>query len=282
MVNTIFPIIFLLSTSFAFGQSLDIDNIYNFSPSKLTRSEQEKKAPALDGLWNDVKSDTTKYLPLLRNELTAPNHNPFFYYDGAMLLLSLSKTDNDKTVAANAIAKCDLADIDQKGYVTTLNELSNAGINVTKAAVRILDDTSFAFFVPQHVMYFRQGECLTYMLLPQKREFYEDTLISMFKSVNQNSQKSILYTFWYAYTCKGDSLINAVIQDRTISKEVSTFAKELMKPPRLTHDIKKQINEISKTGVDEFRRNALQRFSDEALDDLIISTLALRKNVSCR
>jgi hypothetical protein len=276
------PVIFLLSTSFAFGQSLDIDKVYNFSPNKLTRSEQVKKVPALDGLWNDVKSDTTKYLPLLRNELTAPNHNPFFYYDGAMLLLSLSKTDNDKTVAANAIAKCDLADIDQKGYVTTLNELSNAGINVTKAAVRILDDTSFTFFVPQHVMYFRQGECLTYMLLPQKREFYEDTLISMFKSVNQNSQKSILYTFWYAYTCKGDSLINAVIQDRTISKEVSTFAKELMKPPRLTHDIKKQINEISKTGVDEFRRNALQRFSDEALDDLIISTLALRKNVNCR
>jgi hypothetical protein len=199
-----------------------------------------------------------------------------------MLLLSLSETDNDKTIAANAIAKCDLADIDQKEYVTTLNRLSNTGINVTKAAVRILNDTSFTFFLPQHVMYFRQGECLTYMLLPQNKDFYVDTLISMFKSVNQNSQKSILYTFLYAYTCKGDSLINAVIEDRTISKAVSSFAKELMKSPHLTNDIKGQINEIGKNGVDEFRRKALQRFSDEALDDLIISTLALRKSVNCR
>ena len=282
MVKIMFPVIFLLSASFAFGQSLDIDSIYNFSPSKLTRSEQEKKVPALDGLWNAVKSDTIKNLPLLRNGLNAPNHNPFFYYDGAMLLLSLSETDNDKTIAANAIAKCDLADVDQKGYVTMLNGLANTGINVTKAAVKILNDTSFTFFLPQHAMYFKQGECLTYMLLPQNKDFYADTLISLFKSVNQNSQKSILYTLWFAYTCKGDSLINAVIANRTISKEVSAFAEELMKSPNLTGDIKKQINEIGKNGVDDFRRKALQRFSDEALDDLIISTLALRKSVSCR
>jgi hypothetical protein len=32
-----FLLIFLLLTSFAFGQSLDVDNIYNFSPSKLTK-----------------------------------------------------------------------------------------------------------------------------------------------------------------------------------------------------------------------------------------------------
>lgn len=282
MVNTIFSIIFLLTTSFAFGQSLDIDNIYNFSPSKLTKSEQEKKVPALDGLWNNVKSDTTKYLPLLRNDLNAPNHNPFFYYDGSILLLSLSKTDNDKTIAANAIAKCDLADINPKGYVTTLNNLSNAGINVTKAAVRILNDTSFTFFLPQHVMYFRQGECLTYMLLPQKREFYVDTLISMFKSVNKNSQKSILYTFWYAYTCKGDSLISANIQDRAISQEVSTFAKELMKSSKLTDEIKERIKEIGNNQMDELRKKALQRFSDEALYELMTSTIALRNNVNCR
>ena len=277
-----FLFVFLLLTSFAFGQSLDVDNIYNFSPSKLTKSEQEKKLPALDRLWSNVKADTSKNLPLLRNDLNAGNHNPYFYFDGAMLLLSLSKNDYDKTLAANAIAKCDLADIDEEEYVTTLNRLSNSGVNVTKAAIKILKDTSFEFFLPQHAMYFRQGECLTYMLLPQKSEFYIDTLISMFKSVNQNSQKSILHVFWYSYTCKGDSLINAVIQDRAISTEVVTFAKDLVRSPNLTHDIKKQIKAIGKNQVDEFRRKALQRFSDEALDELMISTLALRESVNCR
>lgn len=72
-------IILLLFTSLSFGQSLNVDNIYDFSPSKLKRSEQEKKLPALDGLWNKVKSDTATYLPMLRKELNAQNHNPFFY-----------------------------------------------------------------------------------------------------------------------------------------------------------------------------------------------------------
>jgi len=261
---------------------LDIDNIYNFSPSKLTKAEEEAKLPALDGLWGKVKSDTTINLPLLRKELTAPNHNPFFYYDGSMLLLSLSKNDNDKTAAAEAIAKCDLSDIDQQEYVRTLNQLSNDGINVTKAAVQVLKDTSFDFFLPQHVMYFRQGDCLTYMLLPQKAEFYVDTLMLLFKSVNTNSQKSILYLLWFAYTCKGDSLINSAIYDRTLNKEVSSYAKELMKSGQLDNETKRQINSMTRSQVEELRNGSLRRFSDEALDELMISTLALRKDTNCR
>ena len=275
-------IIFSLLTSFAFGQTLNVDKIYDFSPSKLTKSEQEKKIPELDGLWNKVKSDTTKYLPLLRNDLNAPNHSPYFYYDGATLLLSLTKNDDDKTIAASAIAKCDLTDIDSKEYVTTLNRLSNDGINVTTAAVKILNDTSFSFFLPQHVMYFRQGDCLTYMLLPQKKEFYVDTLLSIFKSVNPNAQKSILYTFWFAYTCKGDSLINAAMNDKSLSKEVSKYATELMKSPHLNNEIKEQIKSMDANQIEELRKESLQHFSDEALDELMISTLALRKDINCR
>jgi hypothetical protein len=275
-------IIFSLLSSITFGQTLNVDKIYDFSPSKLTSAEQEKKVPKLDGLWKKVKADTTKYLPLLRNDLNSPNHNPYFYYDGAALLLSLTKNDYDNTIAASAIAKCDLADIEPKEYVKTLNRLANDGIDVTKASVKILNDTSFFFFLPQHVMYFRQDNCLTYMLLPQKKEFYVDTLISLFKSVNPNAQKSILYTFWIAYTCKGDSLINDAMDDKTLSKEVSKYAKELMKSPDLSSEIKKQINSMEANQIEEVRKESLRRFSDEALDDLMISTLALRKNTNCR
>lgn len=275
-------IIFSLLASFTFGQTLNVDKIYDFSPSKLTKSEQEKKVPELDGLWNRVKSDTTKYLPLLRYDLNAPNHNPYFYYDGAALLLSLSNSYNDKTIAAGAIAKCDLTDIDCKEYVTTLNRLSNDGINVTKAAVKILHDTSFSFFIPQHVMYFRQGDCLTYMLLPQKQDFYVDTLISLFKSVNTNSQKSILYTFWFTYSCKGDSLINSAMNDKTLSKEVSKYARELMKSPDLSDEIKEQIKLMDANKIEGIRKESLQRFSDEAFDELMISAIAKRKYTNCR
>ena len=199
-----------------------------------------------------------------------------------MLLLSLTKNDDPKTITANAISKRDFTEINQKEYVTTLNRLSNDGINVTKAAVKILNDTSFTFFLPQHAMYFRQDDCLSYMLLPQKKELDVDTLVSLFKSVNPNSQKSILYTLWFAYTCKGDSLINAVIDDKTLNKEVSKYAEELVKSPDLSNEIKVQVKALDKNQADEFRKRALKRFSDEALDELMISTLALRNDTNCR
>jgi len=275
-------ILLSLSTSLTFGQTLNVDNVYNFSPHKLTKAEQQKKIPTLDVLWNEVKSDTSKNLPLLRDELNKPNHNPYFYYDGAILLYSLSNTASDKTIAANSIAKCDLSDIPPKAYVGILNEFSNDGINVTKAAVKILNDTAFSFFLPQHVMYFRQGDCLSYMLLPEKQELYIDTLISLFKSVNPNSQKAILYTLWFAYNCKGDSLIKLSINDNTLNKEVRDYAKEMLKSPDMTNEIRQQINSLDKNQIDELRKKSLTRFSDEALDELMLSTLALRKSENCR
>jgi hypothetical protein len=275
-------ILFLLLASLTFGQTLNVDNVYNFSPHKLTVAEQEKNIPTLDVLWNEVKSDTSKYLPLLRNELSKPNHNPYFYFDGAALLYSLSNTENDKTIAANAIANCDLSDISTKAYVGILNELSNDGINVTRAAVKILNDTAFSFFIPQHVTYFRQADCLAYMLLPGKQDFYIDTLISLFKPANPNAQKSILYTLWLSYSCKGDSFIRASMTDKTLNKDVSDYAKEMMKSPELPFETKQQINSLNKRQMDELRRKSLRRFSGEALDELMLSTLALRKNQNCR
>jgi hypothetical protein len=69
-----FTIALSLLTSFSFGQSLNIDKIYDFSPHKLTKAEQQRKFPSLDSLWNKVRSDTAKYLPLLRGELNALWH----------------------------------------------------------------------------------------------------------------------------------------------------------------------------------------------------------------
>ena len=74
---------FLLISATSFGQSFsdEIDNIYDFKPSKLSTKEQEKKMPILDKFWNKIKEDTTQFLPQLRTQLNSNNHNPYFYYD---------------------------------------------------------------------------------------------------------------------------------------------------------------------------------------------------------
>jgi hypothetical protein len=270
-------------TTFAFGQSLsqEIDIIYNFKPSKLSDKEQESKLAGLDKFWEKVKSDTSKYLTQLRFELRQGGHNPFFYYDGCQLLLSLSEVESDKELAVQAITKCDLDDISSKIYVTTLNRLASNNIDVTPAAVKILHDDKFSFFLPQHAMTFNQGYCLTYMLLPQKNNNYIDTLISMFPSLSKTSKKSIITTLRFAYLCKGESFLQSIMANQREEKEVREYAKKIMGFTKLTKDQQDYMNMIGSEHLDEIREASLQRFSDEAIDELDMTTRIMRKQKNC-
>ena len=276
-------IILVLLTNFAFGQNFteEIDNIYNFQPSKLTDKEQELKMPSLDKFWGKVKSDTIQYLPKLRIELQKNGHNPFFYYDGSGLLLSLTKNRADKVLAIEAIAKCDLADISQKIYVKTLNGLANEGFDVTEPAIKILYGDNFSFFIPQHAMTFNQGYCLTYMLLPQPNTNYVDKLTTIFKSLKLSSQKSIITALWFAYTCKGDLFLNSIMTDKTLDNEVSAYAKKIMGYTKLGKDQIEYITAIGKDQLNNIRIDALKRFSDEAIGELDMTTRVQRKENNC-
>lgn len=280
LITTFF---FALISTLAFGQTLsnEIDSIYTFKPSKLSSKEQESKLPALDKFWDKVKSDTTKYLPQLRYELKQTRHNPFFYYDGSALLLTLSQSFSDKNLAAQAIAKCDLDDISQKIYVTTLNKLAHEGLDVTKAAVKILSDDKFSFFIPQHAMTFNQGYCLTYMLLPQISNSYVDTLISIFPKVSITAKKSIITTLWFVYSCKGDEFIKSVITNQIADMEVREYAKKIMSYTKLTKDQKDYLKIVGKENIGDLRLMSLQRFSDEAIGELEMTTRVLRNEQNC-
>jgi len=266
-----------------FGQNLskEIDSIYSFKPSKLSVKEQESKLPALDKFWNKVKSDTTEHLPKLRFELDQPGHNPFFYYDGSGLLLSLSDARIDKELAVRAILKCDLDDINRELYVSTINKLAREDIAVTPAAVRILHDDKFSFFVPQHVMTFNHGYCLAYMLLPQNSLSYIDTLISMFPSVGTTSRKSIITTLWFAYSCQGDEFINTIASDKAIEKDVREYARKIKGYKKLTRDQEEYLQVIGKEHLGRMREMSLQRFSDEAIEQLDMTTRVMRMEQAC-
>jgi hypothetical protein len=162
-MKVILTIILILYITISFGQTLseDIKSTYTFKPSKISSKEQETKLPSLNAFWDKVKRDTTNYLPQLRYELNQSGYNPFFYYDGSALLLSLSQGLADKELAVQAIAKCELEDISQQAFVRLLNSLAHEGVEVTVAAVKILKDDKFSFFIPQHAMTFNQGYCLT-------------------------------------------------------------------------------------------------------------------------
>jgi hypothetical protein len=273
----------LFSTLASYGQSVtnEIDNIYSFKPSKLTDKERELKMPALDGFWEKVKSDTLKNLPMLRKELQANGHNPFFYYDGSGLLLSLTNNKADKELAIEAISKCDLDDISQKIFVMTLNGLANEGFDVTKPAVKILYEENYSFYIPQHAMKFNQGYCLAYMLVPQKNDNYVYTLTTIFNSLKTSAQKAIVTTLWFSYTCKGDVFLKSIIENSTYDKEVSEYAKKIMGYTKLNKEQEEYLKLIGKDELVNLRAEALKSFSDESIDELDMATRIQRKENNC-
>ena len=274
---------FVFVTTIAVGQTLkvEIDNIYNFKPSKLSKSEQESKFPAMDKLFNKITNDTAQYLPRLRTELIASGHNPYFYYDGCALLFSLSNKISDKNLVAQTIVKADLEDLNPESYTRILNQLANDGVDVTAAALKILNDDKFSFFLPQHAFTFNHGYALSYMLLPQKTTLYVDNLIAVFKSSNPAAQKSILMTLWFVYSCKGDALIKAAIDDKSLSKEVRDFAKDALEHGKLGKEETNYVKTLDKPALIDLRTKALKRFSDEAVGELDLTTKVLRRDESC-
>jgi hypothetical protein len=283
-MKSIYFLALLFLASSTFGQDLakEIDDIYDFRPSKLTKKEQDTKIPLLDKFWDKVKKDKVTYLPLLRRELKSNNHNPYFYYDGTGLLLSLTDNQLDKQLAIEAISKCDLTDISKQNYVTTLNRLANEGFDVTKPAIRILEIEDYSFFIPQHSMSFDQGYCLAYMLLPQSNINYIDTLITVFKGIKPSCQKSIITTLWFMYSCKGDNFLKSTVADKSLTREVSLYAKKIMSISKIEKVERDYLKSLNENELKNMRKESLKRFSDEAVGELDLATRLMREKNDCR
>jgi len=271
----------------SFGQEAfkkEIDKIYNFHPHKISKEEQQEKFPILDRFFELVKSDTTKYLPLLRQELKSTDHFPYFYFDCSHLLMIVSKSQSDKEISAEAFSKSNIKDLNPRVYVSLLKSLANDNIDITKAAVKILEDPSFHFYLIEHGGYdFMQGYCLMYCLLPLDPNLYVDTLIKVFQQTKDiTAQKSIITTLWFSYSCQGDKFLHSLNESNTLKKEVSKYAKQLLADKELQKEYKKLLEDIKAEDLEEMKKKGLSRFSDEAIYDLDFVTKARRQKINCR
>lgn len=280
--------IFLLTVFLnSFGQDnfkKEIDSIYNFHPHELSQAQQQEKFPALDKLFEMVKSDTTKYLPLLRQELKSNDHFPYFYYDCSHLLMIMSKSRSDKELAAEAFSKCNIKDLDPKIYVILLKSLATDSINITKGAMKILEDSTFHFYLIEHGGFdFMQGYCLMYCLLPLDPNLYVDTLTKYFQQTKSiTAQKSIITTLWFSYSCSGDKFLQSLSETNTLSKEVSDYTKRLLANTKIPKEAEEYFKATKEEDLIAIKKSALKRFSDEAIEELDFVTKTIRKKFNCR
>jgi hypothetical protein len=270
-----------------FGQT--IRSLYGVQPHALTDEQITAKSKELDKFWDTVKSDLGRYLPLLRQALADPALPPFFYYDGSMLLLTVSSERQDQELALAAIPRCDLRDVQYKSYLFTVFRLAREGLDTSEAAFRILKDPGFRVIIPEHALTLGQDFALIYMLLPTSEDYYVDRAVGRLSAEDdETAHKSILRLLWYTVTEAGDQAITRVAEGDRHPAEVRAFAKDLLstterlqrkaKPPK---ELIKAVADFVPKGSDftqikNIRRSRLSRVTDEALSELDALTWLLR------
>ena len=242
----------------------EVASLYSFAPHTLSSEQMKAKSAELDTFWNAVKREPQKTLPLLRVELRDTRNSAFFAYDGSKLLLSLSDTQDDRSLALEKIARADLRDVDHTDYLRTVHWFAANGFDTTRAAFRILDYPDFKVFIAEHALTLAQDYSLLCMLAPTDESFYLRPLIARLETEQEAiSQQSILMTLWYSMSQRGNVAIEHYAADTSKPQDTRNYAKQLLE--------RKASHGTPTSGtvaqIKEQRRKTIKRLSDEALED---------------
>jgi hypothetical protein len=253
---------------------------YNFSPHSLTKEQVSAKSKELDTFWTGVKANQATDLPALRAELARPDAPAFFEYDGAKLLLSLSKLRSDESIALSAINHANLADLQFTDYFLTVHAMSVDGLDTTTAALKILDYDKFQAYIPQHALTLDQEMCLVYLLLPTEERFYLAAIEQqLFQERSVVAKKSLLSVLGDTATKQGDAAIARFSADASQPEEARAYARTIMDATKkMTDQPLLGFSTKSYEALKSEQRQLFARVSDEALSDWEHLRVKIRRN----
>jgi hypothetical protein len=150
-----------------------VATIYDFNPRKVGDDLRERKSKEMDAFWKGIQADASgESRACLVEELERPGANGFFLFDGADLLANSSRHAAQLQVAADAMARADLEDVDPYGFTLAVNGLACKGADTTgaaRAALRRDDFKIYAFRAP-HLIQFAKEDALVFMIAPMDDE----------------------------------------------------------------------------------------------------------------
>ena len=270
---------FMLSIQ-TYGQDFHsiVKEIYNFYPATLNDEERTAISSKLDTVWMLVESDTAKYLPELRKELTDSTHFPFFYFNGSSLLMSLSTAKSDLELISKTLLMCELDGVSHFDFFRMAMVLSHNQINTLDIAKKILKMEEWKPFVFQHAMYWEKDVSLVWLLYPLDNKMYVNEIIPLFNEVNDDSKMAIISFLWYSCTCEGDIFIKECSKNTNLSKDIQNHAEVLAK---FNSKNKKNNNEKYNKLISK-RKDFLHRIGDEVLMEFVTATKKIKETYTCR
>ena len=260
----------------------EIDIIYDFTPTKLSKEEHSVVIQELDTLFLKVEKDTNLYLPLIREELKKQGHLPYFYYDCSHLLLLHSKSKSDLQICADAFLKCDITEVGPKQFVQLTTSLAKQGINTTQVGMKILDASSFEFLADKDFFTYNKSYCLLYCLHHLNPQLYTDSLINYFYvTKDEDAQRAIITVLWFSYSCKGDDFLKSLNKKTTINKDILEYSKNILTYDNMDELLESVYKKLKGDDLLNFKNNALSYFNEYAITELDFVTKAQRRKGKC-
>jgi hypothetical protein len=245
-----------------------IQALYNFSPSKVSAEQRTSKSAEMDTFWNEVKSHKDIDLPMLRRELEDPANPSFFFADGSGLLSTLSDAPDDQKLVVACLARVNFADFQSRQYLYQVHHLATLGVDVTPAALHILDDPKFEAYLPEHAYRMDQSACLLESLLPLPESVWLPSAMRRVKAEHEETAlRSLLLLLYYAQTAESDDYLRSFAADPNKLKAARDFTLTLLKHER-DLGIGKEPSRETEMKAREERRKRMFGLSDEAMDDL--------------
>ena len=153
-----FALIAIGSQAIVFAQDLDtcasfnqqVKSTYNFKPSRITDSERDAKAAAMDRFWETVRARSNKFLTCLRASLQDSSADKWFRFDASNLLVEVDPSSASKIIQIQSYAEVDLDDVELRFWVTVLAQRGLEGFDVSEAASRWLAYPKAGYLLPEH------------------------------------------------------------------------------------------------------------------------------------
>jgi len=269
--------------------SKEIARIYGFTPATATRQEKLDRGLMMDKFWDTVKTYPEKYLPLLREELAGEGRPPFFYYDGAKLLLAISSAPDDKALALKAIARTDLSGVAGLDYLLTALKLSMDGLDASEAAFHLLSYPKFQAHVPQHAMTMGLEYSFVSLMISMDEKFYLDKALARIRTeTGSQACRALVILLWYADTDEARKAIADVAggtmrgcKDRKLAEDMMAADGKMGEEPaaqsaKLYAELKLPLS-VSYTDLKKARQTRMNRISDEALLELDQITFLIKR-----
>jgi len=238
---------------------------YHTEPHTLPKGEKYDKYDAeIIAIWEDSKKRPEEYANALKALLQQDGMTPYFYYDGAAMLLSIKVSAEHLKLAAESMARCDVRSVGRDHFVKSMVAIGASGMDVSAAVLRILEEDGFQAFITGHFLLLGQDWSFMIAASQVPPETMLKAIRNRMKTKFSDTARSTLADWaWHAATSETDKLFAELWPELSEGENKERFRRMAarMRPGKLSEADQKKLDELR-----EKRKPLMGSMSDEGLD----------------